>query len=115
VAALPDVGDIAWAELDPVKGSEQAGRRPALVLTGAEYHRRSPRALVCPISSRARPWAFNVPLPDGLKVQGMILVDQLRMIDRAERLFDVIEAVSPETLAQVRGLLATLAGLRLGA
>jgi mRNA-degrading endonuclease toxin of MazEF toxin-antitoxin module len=45
----------------------------------------------------------------------MILVDQLRMIDRAERLFDVIEAVSPETLAQVRGLLATLAGLRLGA
>lgn len=111
---LPDVGDIAWAELDPVKGTDQAGRRPALVLTGVEYHRRSPRALVCPISSRAGPWAFNVPLPAGLKVEGMVLVDQVRMIHRAERLFDLIEAAPPETTAQVRGLLASLIGLKLG-
>jgi mRNA interferase MazF len=111
---LPNVGDIAWVELDPVKGSEQAGRRPALVLTGRDYHDRSPRALVCPISSKARSWAFNVPLPKGLRVEGMILVDQVRMIDRAERLFEVIERTPPETLVQVRGLLAALIGLRLG-
>jgi mRNA interferase MazF len=110
---LPDVGDIAWEEFDPVMGSEQAGRRPALVLTGLDYHRRSPRALVCPISSKARPWVFNVALPEGLRVEGMILVDQLRMINRAARLFDVIETAPPQILAEVRGLLATLIDIRL--
>jgi mRNA interferase MazF len=69
---------------------------------------------VCPISARARPWAFNVPLPEGLRVRGMVLVDQVRIVDRAERLFEVIETIPVETLVQVRGLLAALIGVRLG-
>lgn len=110
----PDVGDIAWVELDPVRGTEQAGRRPALVLSSMLYHQESKRAVICPISSAKRPWPFNVPLPSGLTTTGVVLVDQVRTIDRSERMFDVIERVSDELLAEVRGRLAALLGFDLG-
>ena len=79
---LPDAGDIAWVDLDPVRGTEQAGRRPALVLSSMTYHDASRRAVVCPITSAARPWPFNVQLPTGLQTTGVVLVDQIRTIDR---------------------------------
>jgi mRNA interferase MazF len=107
---LPEVGDIAWVELDPVKGSEQAGRRPALVLSDASYHAESKRAIVCPITSAARPWPFNVVLPADLKTKGVVLIDQVRTIDRTERMFDLIERAPDEVLAEVRGKLAALLG-----
>jgi mRNA interferase MazF len=107
---LPDVGDIAWVDLDPVKGSEQAGRRPALVLSSVTYHDASRRAVICPITSAARPWPFNVPLPAGLQTTGVVLVDQVRTIDRSIRMFDVIERVPASLLSDVRGRLAALLG-----
>ena len=110
---LPDAGDVAWAEFDPVLGTEQAGRRPALVVSGRSYQEISSRVLVCPISSRARPWPFDVLIPPGLIVQGTILVDQVRMIHRPSRLFDTIGALPPSVLNQVRGVLASLAGIPL--
>jgi mRNA interferase MazF len=105
-----DAGDIAWVELDPVRGTEQAGRRPAMVLTSAGYHQRSGRAIVCPISSAGANWAFNVALPAGMKTYGSVLVDQVRTIERSERMFDIVERASPEVLADVRGRLAALLG-----
>lgn len=105
-----ETGDIAWVESDPVKGTEQAGRRPAMVLTSSGYHRRSGRAVVCPISSAGASWVFNVALPSGMKTRGSVLVDQVRTIERSERLFDVIERASPELVADVRGRLAALLG-----
>jgi mRNA interferase MazF len=105
-----EVGDIAWVEFDPVKGTEQAGRRPAMVLTSSDYHLRSGRAVVCPISSAGANWAFNVPLPTGMRTYGLVLVDQVRTIERSERLFDVIERASPELVSEVRGRLAALLG-----
>jgi mRNA interferase MazF len=108
---LPDRGDIAWVELDSALGTEQAGRRPALVLSGKLYHDLSRRAVVCPITSRVRDWPFAVRLPDGLKTTGMILVDQVRTIDRERRLFALIEAVPKEILADVQGRLAALLGI----
>jgi mRNA interferase MazF len=105
-----ETGDIAWVEFDPVRGTEQAGRRPAIVLTSAGYHQRSGRAVVCPISSASASWAFNVPLPPGMKTYGSILVDQVRTIERAERLFDIIERAPPELISDVRGRLAALLG-----
>jgi mRNA interferase MazF len=104
-------GDIAWVDLDPVKGSEQAGRRPALIISGAIYHEASRRAVICPITRNTRPWPFNVPLPPGLETKGTVLVDQVRSIDRAERLFDFVERAPPEVLADVRGQLAALFGI----
>ena len=110
---LPEVGDVVWVELDPVKGSEQAGRRPALVLSDATYHAFSKRAVICPITSAARPWPFNVVLPADLKTTGVVLVDQVRTIDRTERMFALIERAPTEVLAEVRGKLAALLGFDL--
>jgi mRNA interferase MazF len=107
----PDVGDIVWVDLDPVKGTEQAGRRPALVLSDAIYHDASRRAVICPITTAARPWPFNVQLPFGLATKGVVLVDQIRTIDRPTRMFDTIERAPPAFLAEVRGKLAALLGM----
>ena len=107
---LPDAGDIAWVEFDPVRGTEQAGRRPALVLTPQAYHQRSTRALVCPITSNIRPWPFKIMLPEGLKTTGAVLVDQLRAIDRSERLFTIIERAPREVLLEALRRLAALLG-----
>jgi mRNA interferase MazF len=109
---LPEAGDIAWVELDPVKGTEQAGRRPALVVSDLIYHEASRRSVICPItSSGRRPWPLNVPLPAGLETMGFVLVDQVRTIDRAERMFGIVERVPQQVLVEVRGLLAALLGL----
>jgi mRNA interferase MazF len=107
---IPDVGDIAWVELGPVKGSEQDGRRPVLFLSDATYHSASRRAVICPITTRARPWPFNVSIPSGLRTTGVVLVDQVRTIDRPERMFDLIERAPDDLLAEVRGRLAALLG-----
>lgn len=107
---LPDAGDIAWVEFDPVRGTEQAGRRPALVLTPQAYHQRSTRALVCPITSNISPWPFKIILPEGLKTTGAVLVDQLRAVDRSERLFTIIERAPREVLLEALQRLAVLLG-----
>lgn len=107
---LPRAGDVAWVELGPVQGSEQDGRRPALLLSDSEYHEICGRAVICPISSTERPWPFNVPLPEGLATTGVVLIDQIRTIDRAERMFDFIEHVPEEVLSKVRDRVAALLG-----
>jgi len=106
-----EAGDIVWIDLDPVKGSEQAGRRPALIVSDGIYHEASRRAVICPITRNTRPWPFNVPLPPGLETEGVVLVDQIRSIDRAQRLFGLIERAPSEVLASVRGQLAALFAL----
>lgn len=106
-----DVGDIVWAEFDPVRGSEQAKRRPALVLTNHDYHQRSPRAVVCPISSNLNPWPFNVRLPDGMKTRGVVQVDQIRSIHRSERIFRVMERAPALLVADVLATAAALLGI----
>ncbi|RAI46074.1 type II toxin-antitoxin system PemK/MazF family toxin [Rhodoplanes roseus] len=108
---LPESGDIAWVEFDPVLGTEQAGRRPALVLSDRAYHEASRRSIVCPITSRAKPWSFNVPLPEGLETRGVVLVDQVRSVSREHRMFGVIEHVPDRVLLDVRGVLVALLGL----
>eukprot|EP01035_Chromulina_nebulosa_P012173 gene12173-16238_t len=79
------VGDIAWVDLDDTRGSEQSGRRPALVLTPLSFHQMSRRAIICPITSKIRQWPTSVALPQGLKIAGMILVDQVRSPRSMER------------------------------
>jgi mRNA interferase MazF len=110
---LPESGDIAWVEFDLVLGTEQAGRRPALVLSDRVYHEGSRRSVVCPISTKARPWPFNLPLPAGLRTKGMVLVDQIRTVDRDPRMFEIVERVPDAVMADVRGLLSALLGLEI--
>ena len=106
-------GDIGWAELSPVLGTEQGGRRPALVLTDRRYHEKSRRAVICPITRVARAWPFEVSLPPTLKTQGVVLVDQVRTVEREMRLFDMIERVDALVLLEVRARLAALTGIEL--
>jgi mRNA interferase MazF len=108
---LPEEGDIAWFEFDPVVGSEQAGRRPGLILTSQGYHMRSGRAVVCPISSRGSAWAFNVPLPPEMKTRGFVMTDQVRTVERNGRMFGIVERAPVEVLNDVRGRLAALLGI----
>lgn len=108
---LPESGDIAWVDFDPVLGTEQAGRRPALVLSERLYHEASRRSVVCPITSRAREWSFNIVLPEGMRTKGVVLVDQIRTVDRVERMFGIIERVPDKVLFDVRSLIVALLGL----
>src|SRR3954468_23530981 len=107
---LPEAGDIGWVDFDPVKGTEQAGRRPELILTSSGYHQRSRRSVVCPITAAQSVCAFNVLLPPGLKTLGSVMVDQVRVVERAERMFAIIEAAPQQVLSDVRGRLAALLG-----
>jgi mRNA interferase MazF len=107
----PDAGDIAWVEFGPIRGTEQAGRRPALLISGRAYHKVSPRAVVCPITTTERDWPFDAALPQACETRGFVLVDQVRTVDRSQRMFDFIETVPPGFLAEVRGRLAALLGL----
>jgi mRNA interferase MazF len=111
---LPRAGDIYWVELDPVSGTEQAGRRPALFISEAGYHELSTRAVICPITAKARGWPFEVRVTTGLKTIGVVLVDQVRTIHRATRIFDFIEQVPPPLLDEVRSRLGALLGISVG-
>src|SRR3954451_20005591 len=72
-AYIPDAGDLIWTDFDPTRGREQAGRRPALVVSPAAFTENSGLAVVCPITSRVRPFPTSVVLPPGLPVAGEVL------------------------------------------
>ena len=97
-------------ELDPIKGTEQAGRRPALVITPYGYNQDSTRVVVCPVTSAKRNWPFDVPLPSALKTVGYVLVDQIRTIDRSERIFRRIETAPQSLLDEVLDRFLLLVG-----
>lgn len=109
----PESGDIFWVDLDPVVGSEQAGRRPVLVLSDAKLHGVSRRTLVCPITSNINPWPTKIVIPNGCVVSGTILVDQARMIDRTARDFHYIGRMPDDVTKLARELLASFAGVDL--
>jgi mRNA interferase MazF len=104
-------GDLVWVDLTPVRGREQGGARPAVVLTDHEFNRRNETAIVCPITSNKTPWPTKVLLPDGLAAEGAILIDQIRSLDRSARGFRRIGCVPAPVLAEVRMRLAALLGI----
>lgn len=108
---LPERGSLVWALFSPQPGSEQAGRRPAVVLTRAEYHALSRLAILCPITSRERGWPTEVKLPPGLPVAGVILVDQIRSVDREARKLELIGRVPDAVLDEIDARLAPLLSL----
>jgi len=107
----PRAGDIGWIDLNPVRGTEQAGRRPVIILTDEAFNELDQRSIVCPITSNMSPWPTKVLLPDGLKTRGAILADQPRSVHRAERGFRFIERVPDSVLADARAILAALLGI----
>lgn len=101
-------GDIVLVDFRPVRGHEQDGMRPALVMTDASYNAASSYVVVCPITSNTRPWPFKMPLPDGLKVRGFVMLDQIKSIDRRRRVLRFIDQVPNAVMRDYRDRLATL-------
>ena len=78
---VPDTGDIVWLRFSPQAGHEQAGHRPALVLSPRGYNQKTSLALFCPITSRVKGYPFEVLLPQVSPITGVILADQIRNLD----------------------------------
>jgi mRNA interferase MazF len=107
---IPGRGDAIWITLDPQAGHEQAGRRPAVVLSPAAYNGRVGLALLCPITGQTKGYPFEVPLPAGLPVAGVVLADQVKSLDWRARKADRICPVPDAVLAQVIRRLTPLLG-----
>jgi mRNA interferase MazF len=104
---VPDSGDLVWVSFDPQAGHEQAGRRPALVLSPREYNDKAGLALACPITSRVKGYPFEVALRTG-RVRGVVLADQIRSFDWRSRQFTFIEQAPADTLDMVVQTLQTI-------
>lgn len=106
---IPDGRDLIWLTFDPQAGHEQAGRRPALVLSPKIYNQKSGLALVCPVTNQAKGYPFEVTVPAGFGVSGVILSDHLKSVDwkarRAEKLGICPVEVVNEVLARLAPLL----------
>lgn len=105
---VPERGDIVWLDVHPHAGHEQAGRRPGLVLSPAAYNERVGLALMCPVTTREKGYPFEVSIPAGLPVHGVVLVDQVRSLDWRVRNASEICSVPTYVLDSVKRLLETL-------
>lgn len=105
----PQRGDIVWLDFDPQIGREQAGRRPAVVLSPAVYNLKSQLAWFCPVTTKAKGYPFELPLPEDAPVRGVILTDHLRSLDFRQRNIEFIGRLDPalceQVLARARRLL----------
>ena len=109
---VPDRGDLVWIDFDPQTGREQAGRRPALVLSPAIFNGKSGLAFACPITSKIKGYAFEVAI-DTPNVKGVVLSDHLRSMDWVARNAKRAGAAGPQILNAVVGRIARLIGVEL--
>jgi mRNA interferase MazF len=107
---VPDRGDVVWISMNPQAGHEQAGRRPALILSPGTYNRKVGLALVCPITSQVKGYPFEVAMPEGIPVRGVALADQVKSLDWRARKIARFSRVSSEVVVQVVRRLVTLLG-----
>lgn len=103
---VPDSGDIVWLQFDPQAGHEQAGHRPALVLSPARYNGLRGMMLCCPMTSRIKGYAFEVVVSDD--PPSAVLADQIKSLDWRARSASLKGKVAPEALADVQAKLKAL-------
>ena len=108
VRYVPDTGDIVWLAFSPQAGHEQAGHRPALVLSPRSYNEKSSLALLCPITSRVKGYPFEVLLPAEGSITGVVLSDQIRSLDWRARHARFATQVPSHVVSEVREKLAVL-------
>jgi mRNA interferase MazF len=101
VKIFPERGDIIWIDFNPQQGHEQAGTRPALVISNSRYNQVTKMLIACPITSQIKGYSFEIPLSKGLKTSGVILANQVKTLDWQSRGFQFIEQVSNELLEEV--------------
>ena len=108
---VPDRGDVVWIAFNPQAGPEQAGRRPAVVVSPRSYNGKVGLGLFCPITSQAKGYPFEVSLPDSVKVRGVVLADHVKNLDWDARRAEFAGTVPIEVVADVREKLRVLLGL----
>ncbi|MBW1981422.1 MAG: type II toxin-antitoxin system PemK/MazF family toxin [Deltaproteobacteria bacterium] len=105
---VPDRGDVVWITLSPQAGHEQAERRPALALSPRAYNRKVGLALFCPVTKSVKGYPFEVLIPKGLDVTGVILSDQVKSLDWRARKAELICNLPVEVVEETLKKLATL-------
>jgi mRNA interferase MazF len=110
-AYCPDAGDIVWLDFMQSVANEQAGRRPALVLSPLAFNQLTGRCIACPITRRDRDWNFHVPLPEGDEISGVVQTDQLRSASWEQRGSRFISKAPARVLDEVRARLKPLLSL----
>jgi mRNA interferase MazF len=105
---VPASGDVIWITLTPQTGHEQAGRRPALVLSPASYNGKVGLVIICPVTSQVKGYPFEVAIPAGSKLAGVVLADQIKSLDWRARKAEVICRLPRETTSEVLEKLGTL-------
>jgi mRNA interferase MazF len=107
-AYVPDAGDIVWINFDPQAGHEQAGHRPAVVLSPAAYNGKTSLMLCCPMSTQIKSYPFEVLIAGATR--SAVLADQIKSLDWRRRRARRKGAVSPAELAEVRSKIRALIG-----
>lgn len=101
MGAVPDRGDVILLSFDPTLGHEQAGFRPAVVLSPELYNKTSGLCLVCPITTSIKDYPFEVPLEGARKTSGVALADQVRSIDWQARKIKIIDRISTASVTAI--------------
>ncbi len=106
---VPSRGDIVWLEFNPQAGSEQAGTRPALVISLKSYNQKVGLSLFCPITSKVKGYPFEIAIPNNLKIAGVILCDQIKSLDwrnrNAKFICKLPENILQDALAKIKLLI----------
>ena len=98
---IPARGDIIWIDFNPQAGHEQAGQRPAIIVSPGSYNQRVGLALLCPITNQAKGYPFEVVLPQGMQTSGVVLADQIKSLDWQVRRASFIEQAPPEVINEL--------------
>jgi mRNA interferase MazF len=104
----PGQGDVVWITLNPQAGHEQAGRRPALVVSPRPYNERVGLALLCPMTNQIKGYPFEVRVPAGEPVGGAILADQVKSLDWRARRVEFVCTLPERTISEVVQKIRTL-------
>jgi len=108
VSYVPRRGDIVWIDLIPQSGHEQSGRRPAVVLSPQAYNSKAGLALFCPVTSHAKGYPWEVRIPDGFPISGVVLADQVKSLDWRSRSAEKICSLPILAVTQILSKLAAL-------
>jgi len=105
---VPERGDVVWLNFNPQSRHEQAGRRPAIVVSPSSYNRKVGLALFCPITNQAKGYPFEVAIPKNAKVSGVVLSDQIKSLDWQARNIEFIGNLPKSVIEEVLNKLKTL-------
>ncbi len=105
---VPARGDLVWLDFSPQKGHEQAGHRPAIIISPKAYNKKVGLALCCPITSYEKGYPFEIKLPEDLDTEGVILADQIKSLDWNSRNAAFIERVPNSIVQELLGKIKAL-------